>query len=175
MEAVLFKYQKSVLLATSLSKLTIKDIKLVLKNTKSASFLFSISFHFEKYKLCNSIFRFYFVCYSTPLLLGDFVKNNLLEPITNMSAFSKKRIQLMIRQSDMSQKCSKPLCVHIVKQIIYFCSWLLWKYSILILHHLIFSALRTNRLLFFFSPGGVDQSRRYCNTGPIRGKGGASP
>ena len=26
-----------------------------------------------------------------------------------------------------------------------------------------------------FSPGGVDQSRRYCNTGPIRGKGGASP
>ena len=30
-------------------------------------------------------------------------------------------------------------------------------------------------ILIFFSPGGVDQSRRYCNTGPIRGKGGASP
>ena len=39
----------------------------------------------------------------------------------------------------------------------------------------LFYYLDINDVFYLFSPGGVDQSRRYCNTGPIRGKGGASP
>ncbi|KAK8402049.1 hypothetical protein O3P69_001260 [Scylla paramamosain] len=36
-------------------------------------------------------------------------------------------------------------------------------------------AAQGRRMKRLFSPGGVDRSRKYCNTGPIRGKGGASP